>query len=88
MRDREQVRRQRLPGLRRYVDKYLDNVSIYNLQKMSIETPAMAMFHFKIMIAEHCIGDQRTEMVTVVAQMRYPAWYEDHSGLQFSAHHE
>ena len=30
VRDREQVRRQRLPGLRRYVDKYLDNVSIYN----------------------------------------------------------
>ena len=40
------------------------------------------------MIAEHCIGDQRTEMVAVVAQMRYPAWYEDHSGLQFSADHE
>ena len=55
---------------------------------MSIETPAMAMFYFKIMIAEHCIGDQRTEMVTVVAQMRYPAWYEDHSGLQFSADNE
>ena len=30
VRDREQVRRQRLPGLRRYVDKYSDN--IYNLQ--------------------------------------------------------
>ena len=31
VRDREQVRRQRLAGLRRYVDKYSDNY-IYNLQ--------------------------------------------------------